>query len=356
MGKNKALKSAANSVERSKLKKDTPNKPQPHLDDPLTEDTSLAEEELLVMEDGDSRPAEPDSKEHKGMIMVPRISVLGSTADHLVSGRKSPIQMIPVKDDRTDSLTKLSRTRYVRLVMPLHVELLKVQNYVKENRLKVVVLFEGRDAAGKGGTIKRFIEHMNPRGCRVVALEKPSVEERNQWYFQRYVKHLPTAGEIVLFDRSWYNRAMVERVMGFYKPDEVGEFLRSTPEFERMLIRSGIILIKYYFSVSKKEQLRRFQRRLNHPLKQWKLSPVDLESQDKWEDYKRAKEDVFYHTSTPESPWIVIKSDQKKRARINAIRHFVSRFDYPKDFPQMLEHDPRIVRAVSEELQDAAVR
>lgn len=180
MGKNKALKSAANSVERSKLKKDTPNKPQPHLDDPLTEDTSLAEEELLVMEDGDSRPAEPDSKEHKGMIMVPRISVLGSTADHLVSGRKSPIQMIPVKDDRTDSLTKLSRTRYVRLVMPLHVELLKVQNYVKENRLKVVVLFEGRDAAGKGGTIKRFIEHMNPRGCRVVALEKPSVEERNQ--------------------------------------------------------------------------------------------------------------------------------------------------------------------------------
>ena len=323
--------------------------------DPLADDTELAEEELLVMEEGDTGPAESPTNE-EGMVMVPRVSMLGTTAERLIAGRSAPIEMISVKDDRVGPLTKLGRTHYVRLVMPLHVELLKVQNYVKENRLKVVVLFEGRDAAGKGGTIKRFIEHMNPRGCRVVALEKPSEEEREQWYFQRYVRHLPTAGEIVLFDRSWYNRAMVERVMGFCKPDEVREFLRSTPEFERMLIRSGIILIKYYFSVSKKEQFRRFQRRLSHPLKQWKLSPVDLESQDKWDAYKRAKEDLFYHTSTPESPWLVIKSDQKKRARLNAIRHFLSRFDYPKDFPQILEYDDRIVRAVNEELDEAPLQ
>jgi polyphosphate kinase 2 len=218
-----------------------------------------------------------------------------------------------------------------------------MQNWVKENNLRVVVLFEGRDAAGKGGTIKRFVEHMNPRGCRVVALDRPSIAEKSQWYFQRYVEHLPSAGEIVLFDRSWYNRAMVERVMGFCEADEVREFLRSAPEFERMLIRSGIIFIKYYFSVSKDEQLQRFQKRLNDPLKQWKLSPVDLESQDKWEEYRKAKQDMFFYTSTADCPWTMIKSDDKKRARINAIRHFLSSLDYPKDFPDMMGVDPRIV-------------
>ena len=327
----------------------------PRTDDPQMDDTELAEEELLMMEDGDARSTERVSGNQKGMILVPQIPPVGLTAERLVGQRnlsKADTEMISVKDDRVTPLKKLGRTHYVRLVMPLHVELLKLQNFVKENRLKVVVLFEGRDAAGKGGTIKRFIEHMNPRGCRVVALEKPTEEEREQWYFQRYVRHLPTAGEIVYFDRSWYNRAMVERVMGFCTADEVREFLRSAPEFERMLIRAGIILIKYYFSVSKKEQLRRFQRRTGHPLKQWKLSPVDLESQNKWNEYDRAKEDMFYYTSTPESPWIVIKSDQKKRARINSIRHFLSRFDYPKDFPHMLVPDKRIVN----ELVDKAIK
>ena len=189
---------------------------------------------------------------------------------------------------------------------------------------------------------------MNPRGCRVVALDKPTDEERGQWYFQRYVKHLPTAGEIVLFDRSWYNRAMVERVMNFCHGDDVREFLRSVPEFERMLIRSGIILMKFYFSVSKKEQLRRFQKRIEDPLKQWKLSPVDLESQDKWDEYRKAKEDMFFYTSTADCPWMIIKSDDKKRARINAIRHFLSAMDYPKDYPEMLGVDSRVVKKVIE--------
>jgi polyphosphate kinase 2 len=264
------------------------------------------------------------------------------------------VEMIEVKDDRIGKLERLGRNHYLQLIMPLHVELLKLQNYVKEKRLRVVVLFEGRDAAGKGGTIKRFIEHMNPRGCRVVALDKPTNEERGQWYFQRYVKHLPTAGEIVLFDRSWYNRSMVERVMGFCEDDEVREFLRSAPEFERMLNRSGIILLKYYFSVSKKEQMRRFQKRLNDPLKQWKLSPVDLESQDKWDDYKKAKEDMFFYTSTADSPWVIIKSVEKKRARINAIRHFLGRFNYEKEYPHMLGVDERIVKTVTEEIRPEA--
>ena len=225
-----------------------------------------------------------------------------------------------------------------------------MQNWIKENGLRVLAIFEGRDAAGKGGTIKRFVEHMNPRGCRVVALDKPSDRERTQWYFQRYVNHLPSAGEIVLFDRSWYNRAMVERVMGFCSPEEVKEFLRSVPEFERMLIRSDLIIFKFYFSVSKKEQQRRFSSRDDDPLKQWKLSPVDRESQDKWDDYTKAKEDMFFYTSTADSPWTIIKSDDKKRARINSIRHFLSGFDYPGKRNELLAVDRRIVRTVQEEL------
>ena len=253
-------------------------------------------------------------------------------------------------DDRTGRLTKLKTPAYLQLIMPLHVELLKLQNWVRERGERVLVIFEGRDAAGKGGTIKRFVEHMNPRGARVVALNKPSEIERSQWYFQRYVTHLPSAGEIVLFDRSWYNRAMVERVMGFCSGQEVKEFLRSVPQFERMLVRAGIHIVKFYFSVSKAEQARRFERRTNDPLRQWKLSPVDLASQDKWDDYTRAKQDMFFYTSTAEAPWIIIKSDDKKRARLNAIRYFLDRFEYPDRPDGMLTVDPRILRRVEDEL------
>ncbi len=207
-------------------------------------------------------------------------------------------------------------------------ELLKLQSWVKQTGQRVVILFEGRDAAGKGGTIKRFMEHLNPRGARVVALEKPSELERGQWYFQRYVQHLPTHGEIVLFDRSWYNRSGVERVMGFCSEDEYLEFMRQAPEFERMLVKSGVHLFKFWFSVSRDEQKRRFKERENHPLKQWKLSPVDLASLDKWDAYTKAKEAMFFHTDTAEAPWVVIKSDCKKRARLNAMCYVLNRLGY----------------------------
>jgi len=224
----------------------------------------------------------------------------------------------------------MSRKNYEREKYKLQVELLKLQAWVKETGQRVVILFEGRDAAGKGGTIKRFMEHLNPRGARVVALEKPSEVERGQWYFQRYVEHLPTRGEIVMFDRSWYNRAGVERVMGFCTDDEYLEFMRQAPEFERNLVRSGIVLVKFWFSVSRHEQRRRFKERRSHPLKQWKLSPVDLASLDKWDEYTRAKEAMFFHTDTADSPWTVIKSDCKKRARLNAMRYVLHRIPYSK--------------------------
>jgi polyphosphate kinase 2 len=207
-----------------------------------------------------------------------------------------------------------------------------------------MILFEGRDAAGKGGTIKRFMEHLNPRGARVVALEKPSEVERGQWYFQRYIQHLPTSGEIVLFDRSWYNRSGVERVMGFCTASEYEEFLRQTPEFERQLVRSGVHLFKFWFSVSRAEQRRRFKERKLHPLKQWKLSPIDMASLDKWDDYTRAKEAMFVHCDTSDSPWTVIKSDCKKRARLNAMRYVLQRLPYAKkDHALIGPVDPLIV-------------
>ena len=238
----------------------------------------------------------------------------------------------------------LSRKTYERYKYQQQVELLKLQAWVKETGARVVILFEGRDAAGKGGTIKRFMEHLNPRGARVVALEKPSEVERGQWYFQRYVEHLPTAGEIVLFDRSWYNRAGVERVMGFCAEDEYTEFMRQCPEFERNLVRSGIHLIKFWFSVSRKEQRRRFKERKSHPLKHWKLSPIDLASLDKWDEYTRAKESMFFYTDTADSPWTVIKSDCKKRARLNAMRYVLHRLPYPsKDAEQVGAVDPLLV-------------
>ncbi len=238
----------------------------------------------------------------------------------------------------------LSRKNYEKQKFQLQVELLKLQNWVKETGQKVVILFEGRDAAGKGGTIKRFMEHLNPRGARVVALEKPSEVERGQWYFQRYVQHLPTAGEIVMFDRSWYNRAGVERVMGFCDNQEYDEFMRQAPEFERNLVRSGVYVIKFWFSVSRKEQRRRFKEREVHPLKHWKLSPIDLASLNKWDDYTKAKESMFFYTDTADSPWTVIKSDCKKRARLNAMRYILHKLPYSnKELDRIGQVDPLLV-------------
>ncbi len=238
----------------------------------------------------------------------------------------------------------MSRKSYERQKYRLQVELLKLQAWVKETGQRIVVVFEGRDAAGKGGTIKRFMEHLNPRGARVVALEKPSEVERGQWYLQRYIEHLPTRSEIVMFDRSWYNRAGVERVMGFCSDAEYDEFLRQAPEFERQLVRSGVHLFKFWFSVSRAEQRRRFKERQGHPLKQWKLSPVDTASLDKWDDYTRAKEAMFVHCDTSDAPWTVIKSDCKKRARLNAMRYLLSRMPYTKrDLSVIGPVDPLIV-------------
>ena len=238
----------------------------------------------------------------------------------------------------------LRRSTYEKQKFRLQVELLKLQAWAKENGERVVIIFEGRDAAGKGGTIKRFMEHLNPRGARVVALEKPTDTERGQWYFQRYIQHLPSNGEIVLFDRSWYNRAGVERVMGFCTPEEYQEFMRQAPEFERHLVRSGIHLIKFWFSVSRAEQRRRFREREAHPLKQWKLSPIDKASLDKWDDYTRAKEAMFFETDTADCPWTVIKSDCKKRARLNALRYILHKLPYTKkSLDKIGKLDPLIV-------------
>lgn len=238
---------------------------------------------------------------------------------------------------------KMSRRTYEAQKYDLQVELLKLQAWAKEEGQRVVILFEGRDAAGKGGTIKRFMEHLNPRGARVVALEKPTDEEMGQWYFQRYVRHLPTAGEIVLFDRSWYNRAGVERVMSFCSDEDYVEFMRQCPEFEKHLVRSHVHLIKFWFSVSQPEQRRRFKERQAHPLKQWKLSPIDVASLDKWDDYTKAKEAMFFYSDTADCPWTVIKSDCKKRARLNAMRYLLHKLPYTgKDVERIGQLDPLI--------------
>ena len=244
---------------------------------------------------------------------------------------------------------KMTRHEYEEIKRSLQIELLKLQSWVKQTGQKVVLIFEGRDAAGKGGTIKRFTEHLNPRGARVVALEKPTERERTEWYFQRYVEHLPAAGEIVLFDRSWYNRAGVERVMGYCTPAEYMEFMRQAPEFERMLVRSDTHLIKFWFSVSRGEQRRRFARRETDPVKRWKLSPTDLESLDKWDAYTEAKEAMFFYTDTADAPWTVIKSNDKKRARIGALRYVLHNLDYTdKDREVAGVPDPLIVGPASD--------
>ncbi len=240
--------------------------------------------------------------------------------------------------------TRIKKAAYESHKEELQVELLKVQNWVKMTGQRIIVICEGRDAAGKGGTIKRFMEHLNPRASRVVALEKPTDHERGQWYFQRYIKHLPTNGEMVFFDRSWYNRAGVERVMGFCDSLEYLEFMRQVPELERMLARSGIRIFKYWFSVTEAEQARRFAARSQDPLKQWKLSSIDQQSRDKWKEYTEAKEAMFFYTDTADVPWVVVKSDDKKRARLNCMQHFLSALDYPdKDKHVIHGSDPLIV-------------
>ena len=242
---------------------------------------------------------------------------------------KNPKEDNGNNEDKVQIWIRKETLEYEKELHRLQVELLKFQNHVKENGLRVLMLFEGRDAAGKGGTIKRITEHLNPRGAKVVALEKPSNTERTQWYFQRYVSYLPSAGEMVLFDRSWYNRAGVEPVMGFCTEEEHKEFLREVPEFEKMIVNSGIIFIKFYFSVSKKEQAKRFDKRINDPLKQYKISPVDTEAQKLWDKYTIAKYSMLLSTHMPYAEWTVIKSDNKKKARINCIKHILSHVDYP---------------------------
>jgi polyphosphate kinase 2 len=242
-------------------------------------------------------------------------------------------ERIPYVEESLDEVAdapirKIKNSVYEEELFRLQLELVKLQAWIAQEKLKVVVIFEGRDAAGKGGVIKRITQHLNPRICRVVALPAPTERETTQWYFQRYVAHLPASGEMVLLDRSWYNRAGVERVMGYCDNEEYSEFLRSCPEFERMLVRSGIILIKYWFSVSDEEQERRFQSRLEEPHKRWKLSPMDLESRSRWVEYSRAKDMMFAHTDIKQAPWYVVKSDIKKHARLNCIAHLLSMIPY----------------------------
>ena len=245
------------------------------------------------------------------------------------SSRRSHDAVARVHEDTPGE--KLSSKRYLKELAKLQIDLIKMQDWIVQKKLKVLVIFEGRDAAGKGGAIKRITESLNPRVCRVVALSKPTDREQTQWYFQRYVPHLPAAGEMVIFDRSWYNRPGVERVMGFATEIEVQEFFRACPEFEQILIRSGILLIKYWFSVSDEEQQRRFRQRIKNPTKRWKLSPMDLEAQTRWFDYAKAKDEMFAVTDTKQSPWLVVQADDKKRARLNCIHDLLSRIPCPYD-------------------------
>lgn len=241
----------------------------------------------------------------------------------------------------SEGSSKLPKKQYETALAQLQLELVKMQYWVKHTGTRIVIVFEGRDAAGKGGTIKRITEPLNPRGCRVVALGTPSDREKTEWYFQRYIAHLPAAGEIVCFDRSWYNRAGVEHVMGFCTDEQYQIFMESCPEFERLLVRSGIILIKYWFSVSDDEQERRFQSRTTDPARRWKLSPMDLESRDRWVEYSRAKDEMFAHTHIPEAPWFTVEANDKKRARLNCISHFLSKIPYVDMTPKALELNPR---------------
>ncbi|MEM9248998.1 MAG: polyphosphate kinase 2 [Pseudomonadota bacterium] len=274
--------------------------------------------------------------------------------DHLTAREDKPVSF---EQGRYPYKRKMGRRQYEAEKAALQAELLKVQLWAQETGEKFVLLFEGRDAAGKGGTIKRFTEHLNPRAARVVALNKPTWEEKGQWFFQRYISELPTSGEMVFYDRSWYNRAGVERVMGFCEPHEYLEFMREAPELERMLVRSGLRLYKYWFSVTRREQRRRFQSRETDPLKQWKLSPIDKASLNKWDAYTDAKEAMFFYTDTADAPWTIIKSNDKKRARLNCMRHFLSTLDYPGKDPAIATlPDPLIVGSADQVLSTSGTK
>ncbi len=264
--------------------------------------------------------------------------------DHESHGQAEGLALEEIEAKQTDvrvKREKMGKKEYEKELAPLQIELVKMQEWIKAQGLKVVVIFEGRDAAGKGGAIKTITMSLNPRYARVVALGTPTEREKTQWYFQRYAPHLPAAGEIALFDRSWYNRAGVERVMGFCTEEEYQEFLRSCPEFERMLIRAGILLIKYWFSVSDEEQERRFQARIDDPTRRWKLSPMDLESRSRWVEYSKAKDTMFAYTDTKQCPWYVVNADDKKRARLNVIQHLLSLIPYQDLTPESIKLPPR---------------
>ena len=305
-------------------------------------------------EDGNSADTEKQESSDEETITRPELedSYLGGdfSSATIKKLRESPESISKLfKEGKYPYTDKIPRPKYETEKKKLQVELLKVQNWVKMTGQKIVVIFEGRDAAGKGGTIKRFMEHLNPRAAKVVALEKPTHHEMGQWYFQRYIEHLPTRGEILFLDRSWYNRAGVERVMGFCSQVQYLEFMRQCPELEQMLVNSNIQLFKYYFSVTKKEQRARFVAREHDVLKQWKLSPVDLAAVSLWSEYTRAKEAMFFYTDTAACPWTIIKSDDKKRARLNCMQDFLSRLDYPdKDLDVVITPDPLIVGSPSQ--------
>jgi polyphosphate kinase 2 len=271
--------------------------------------------------------------------------------------RGAPAVSITEMEEHPPHPEKLGNAEYLSQLKDLQIELLKLQRHVGEHGHKVVVLFEGRDAAGKGGAIKRFTEHLNPRAARTVALPKPTDTERGQWYFQRYTQNLPTAGEIVLFDRSWYNRAGVERVMGFCTPKQYGEFYRQVPGYEQALVESGISLFKLWFTVSRENQAKRFAARQEDPLKQWKFSPMDAESQARWDQYSEARDDLLLHADSPIAPWTVVNSNEKKRARLEAIRSVLHRLDYEhKDHDVAHEPDPFVVRPAAEVMASSPIR
>jgi polyphosphate kinase 2 len=304
--------------------------------------------ETSVPETGTNKKAAQPEQPTEGEQTIADLHVQGSASlSSLRSDPKAIGQLF--KEGRYPYKTRIPKKDYEHRKANLQIELLKVQNWVKTSGEKIVVICEGRDAAGKGGTIKRFMEHLNPRAAKVVALEKPTDRERGQWYFQRYVEHLPTRGEILFLDRSWYNRAGVERVMGFCNSAEYLEFMRQCPEFERMMVNSGIRLFKYYFSVTKKEQKARFASREKDPLKQWKLSPIDSAAVSLWDEYTAAKEAMFFYTDTADAPWTIIKSDDKKRARLNCMQHFLSCLPYPDKNGRIVNGpDPLIVGSPSQ--------
>jgi polyphosphate kinase 2 len=282
-----------------------------------------------------------DKKPKKNKKLKKKKLKIGSQDTNSQDGSQSEEKLSLSQSTSEKPKKKLKNNFYEKELARLQTELVKLQYWVKHQGLRVAIIFEGRDAAGKGGAIKRVTEYLNPRGCRVVALGTPSDVEKTQWYFQRYVAHLPAAGEIVLFDRSWYNRAGVERVMGFCSEEQYQEFMQSCPDFERMLVRSGIILLKYWFSVSDEEQERRFQARVNDPATRWKLSPMDIEARDKWQEYSKAKDAMLAHTNIPEAPWFTVEADEKKQARLNLISHILSKIPYQDITPEAFQLPPR---------------